>query len=91
MAKINIKFNNKNYSIEATALAGAMAVLEGHVIEMGKSEEPSASEGLEFLPSRDGTYYVVSGIGTCTDTDIVIPSTYEGLPVTKIYGQGFMY
>ena len=32
----------------------------------------------------DGDYYIVSGIGTCTDTDIVIPDTYNGLPVTTI-------
>ena len=30
------------------------------------------SEGLEFTSNGDGTCYV-SGIGTCTDTDIVIP------------------
>ena len=33
-----------------------------------------ASQGLKFTSNGDGTCYV-SGIGTCTDTDIVIPST----------------
>ncbi len=41
------------------------------------------SEGLEFLPSYNNTYSVV-GIGTCTDKDIFIPSTYAGVPVTSI-------
>jgi hypothetical protein len=28
--------------------------------------------------------YIVDGIGTCTDTDIVIPAEYEGLPVIAV-------
>ncbi len=50
-----------------------------------------ASEGLEFTLSSDGTSYSVTGIGTCTDTDIIIPSTHEGLPVTAIGDDAFSY
>jgi len=39
---------------------------------------------LEYTLSEDSTYYTVSGMGTCTDTELYIPSTYEGLPVTRI-------
>ncbi len=42
---------------------------------------------LEYALSEDASYYVVTGIGTITDTDIVIPSTYKGLPVTAIGGE----
>ena len=42
------------------------------------------SEGLIYTPSDDGTYYICSGIGTCADTDIVIPKAYNNLPVAKI-------
>ena len=42
------------------------------------------SEGLEYTLSYDGTYYTVSGIGSCMDTDIIIPETHEDLPVTAI-------
>ena len=48
-----------------------------------------SSQGLKYTLSTDGTYYIVSGIGTCTDTDIVIPDTYENLPVTIIGGYAF--
>ena len=43
-----------------------------------------ASSDLKYSLSSDGTYYTVTGIGTCTDTDINIPATYNGKPVTGI-------
>ena len=46
-----------------------------------------ASEGLEI--EIWGDYAVVTGIGTCTDTDIVIPSEYNGYPVTDIAESAF--
>ncbi len=36
-----------------------------------------------------GNSYVVTGIGTATDTDIVIPAEYNNLPVTSIYSGAF--
>ena len=54
-----------------------------------KCGEPKTSEGLEFFSNGDGTCYV-SGIGTCTDTDIVIPTTSpDGDRVTAIGGSAF--
>ena len=48
----------------------------------------TGSEGLSYTLSYDKTYYTVTGMGTCTDENIVIPSTYEGLPVKAISGFG---
>lgn len=42
------------------------------------------SEGLEFSLSADGTYYILEGMGTCTDVDLIIPETYNNLPVAEI-------
>ena len=42
------------------------------------------SKGLEYAENSDGSGYHVAGIGTCTDTVIVIPHVYNGLPVTEI-------
>lgn len=39
--------------------------------------------------NNDGESYSVIGIGTCTDTDVVIPATYNGLPVTDIGASAF--
>ena len=56
-----------------------------------RDEMPPASEGLlyERLEFPDQTVYFVVGIGSCTDTTIVIPSTYEGCPVVEISIQAF--
>ena len=47
------------------------------------------SVGLEYDLSDDETYYIVSGIGACEDTDLVIPSTYNGKPVREIGNYAF--
>ena len=46
------------------------------------------SKGLEFVSNGDGTC-TVSGIGTCTNTDIKIPSVYNGEKVTGIGDEAF--
>ena len=47
------------------------------------------SFGLNFTLNSDGASYSVSGRGTCTSTELVIPDTYEGLPVTHIASRAF--
>ena len=61
----------------------AMAEIERPSYQQASSTQ-QASEGLEYQLSEDGTFYIVTGIGTCVDTELVIPDTYEGLPVTDI-------
>lgn len=49
---------------------------------------PKYSDGLDYTCYDNGTCWV-GGIGTCTDTDIVIPCTYNGLPVVGIMWNAF--
>lgn len=69
-------------------------VIEGEVLahtyvdhycsECGKGE---FSEGLAYI-LVDGEY-AVTGIGSCTDTEIVIPPTHQDIPVTTIRWNAF--
>lgn len=60
----------------------------GYCTECG---EPEPDKSLAYTLSYDQTYYSVTGIGTYTDTDteIVIPSTYNNLPVKEIAHSAF--
>ena len=60
--------------------------VNGSCTYCGKKQEPS--RGLAFTLFSDGTYEV-SGIGSCTDTEIVIPSVYNDKPVTSIGNSSF--
>ena len=46
-------------------------------------------ESLSFMLNSDGQSYSVIGRGTCKGTDIVIPSSHNGLPVTSIGDDAF--
>ncbi len=49
---------------------------------------PESSAGLELELNEDGKGYTVVGIGTCTDTEIVI-GKYNNLPITQIRRHAF--
>ena len=49
------------------------------------------SEGLEYSLNSDETGYTVTGIGSCTDTEIIIPSKHNAKPVTSIGERAFNY
>ena len=51
----------------------------------------TGSIGLKYTLNSDGQSYSVTGIGTCTDTEIVIPNIYNGLPVTNIGNTAFWF
>ncbi len=65
-------------------------------------QDPSTDEGqttgqdaeqmlgeLAYVLNEAGDGYVVTGIATFTGTELVIPSTYEGLPVVEIAQEAF--
>ena len=49
----------------------------------------ASGEGLKFTLDSARESYSVTGIGTCTDLDVIIPETYNGLPVTSIGNYAF--
>ncbi len=49
-----------------------------------------STEGLVYTLNEDGNSYCCTGIGNCTETEIVIASNYEGKPVTAIGDMAFI-
>ena len=49
------------------------------------------SEGLKYSLNSDGNGYTVTGIGTCTDKELIIPSEYNAKPVTSIGERAFSW
>ncbi len=55
----------------------------------GGATEPAGPALLAFTLDEDGLYYIVTGMGSVTDPDVVIPAEYEGLPVKEIGKNAF--
>ncbi len=53
--------------------------------------QPKMTLGLLYALNSDGTNYSVKGIGTATDTEIIIPASYNGKPVTSISNRALWY
>lgn len=51
--------------------------------------EKQPSEGLKFQFNEFYQGYLLDGLGTCEDSEVVIPSVYEGKPVIGIVGNVF--
>ena len=66
---------------------GEHEFVDGVCSVCGANEAPG--EGLSFQLNSDEASYSVSGIGSATSKDIVIPATHNGLPVTSIEQQAF--
>ncbi len=54
------------------------------------SVEENGSVGLAYTLNGDNTYWV-SNFGDCQDSEIIIPSTYQGKAVTGIAQEAFAY
>ena len=54
-------------------------------------KDPNITIGLKYTLNSNKMSYSCTGIGTATDTDIIIASVYNGLPVTAIGNYAFKY
>lgn len=50
-----------------------------------------STKGLQYTLNDDGISYTLSGIGKSKNTDIVVPSSYNNLPVTVVAESAFNY
>jgi hypothetical protein len=72
MANLNIKFNNKNYSIDSALLADALASLEGHLVAM--MDEPGAPAMLTPGLYQPGAIALMQEQGEEAIADMLITS-----------------
>ena len=89
--KPNASKNPQDFRREIESIVTGTDVPEwggGSTIE-GEDGETVGTEGLEYVLSSDGTYYLCKGIGTATETDIVIAGKYNGLPVLSCADKAF--
>ncbi len=71
------------------AVASLVACNEKIVTDSSTENKKTESLGLEYTLNEDNNSYSVASVGTCQDTDIVIPSKYEDKPVTVIWANAF--
>ncbi|MBQ3505154.1 MAG: leucine-rich repeat domain-containing protein [Clostridia bacterium] len=64
---------------------------EGDPIDCGPlpTDESNGSSNLSYIIIEDGLGYTVTGIGLCSDREVVIPDAYKGKPVTAIGDNAF--
>lgn len=57
--------------------------------EQGTVENATEIGELAYVLNEAGNGYIVTGIGTFSGTELVIPETYEGLPIREIADEAF--
>lgn len=62
---------------------------QGNVCIKCHHVQNASSVGLEYELSADESYYLVSGMGTCSDTTVFIGGEYNGKPVKEIKPEAF--
>ena len=75
---------------ESADKESATGTVEKDSIMPLSADSASGSAGLEYTLNSDGISYSVSK-GTCSDSEIVIPSIYNGKPVTSIGSSAFRW
>lgn len=79
-----IKLSESTVALPLAAIIERIDALEARPVTGDNS-----TVGLAYELSADGTYYICTGIGTATDTDIIIANEYKGLPVKAIANRAF--
>lgn len=84
----------KQFDADKNEIKNVTIPMIDHKFENGECTACHAkerSEGLEYTLRSSGSnkFYYVTGIGSCTDTDIIIPTTYEGYAVDGIDDKAF--
>ncbi|MGN0803761.1 MAG: leucine-rich repeat domain-containing protein [Candidatus Coproplasma sp.] len=72
------------------AVVSAFCLVFGLSACSNNGNTETSGDSLEYALSEDETFYYVASIGTCTDTEIEIPETYNNKPIKSI-GEGAFF
>ena len=78
-------------TLEQTIIDAKGHSMSGDTCTVCGYTEVSGIKELKYTLNSDGKSYSVTGIGTYTDKNVVIPSTYNGLPITSIGDSAFYF
>lgn len=79
------KNNSKLPNVNNNSGNGTLNETEKNNENKHEPEEPIVySEGLAYSLSEDRTYLIVEGMGTCRDKKVVIPPSYNDVPIKAI-------
>ena len=87
--EIDIPGINATYTETGLTVGKKCSVCHTVTVEQKIIPVLKGSEGLTFSLNNDNSSYTVTGIGTCTDANIIIPQKYDNLPVTGIGDNAF--
>ena len=76
-------FTNPAFIMQETAKNSVTIGEPVHIWEYGNCSECGETQ-LEMKLSSDNQYYIVAGIGSFTDKELIIPTSYNNLPVKTI-------
>ena len=77
---------DKTETVTAEGTALEHSISDGKCLLCGRE---FVTAGLEYIVGNEDDVLIVAGMGTSTETDVVIPSTHNGKSVTKIASGAF--
>ncbi len=87
---IGKKESNMKKVLLSLVLAIALIVCGASFVACDPDEEPSGgSADFEYTLSDDQSYYILTDVTTLRNTAVVVPETYNGLPVKEIGQEAF--
>ncbi len=79
---------DSNETVGGNETTDGEGTTDGNETTDGNSEV-TYSQGLVFELSYDKSSYYLSSVGTCRDSEVIIPAEYNSLPVTEIATDAF--
>ena len=79
---------DSNETVGGNETTDGEGTTDGNETTNGNSEV-TYSQGLVFELSYDKSSYYLSSVGTCRDSEVIIPAEYNSLPVTEIATDAF--